>query len=118
MDGVTLETIGNGALAELFSAELQRVLQNIADPNTDSKTKRQITINVIFKPGRDRDAAVVELKCGSKLAGIMTVESKLYIGMRRGQLIAVEHDPRQQQLFDQPKTPQLAAVSSFPEGAK
>lgn len=112
MEGVTLQTIGGGALAELFAAELDRVLQNIADPNTDTKTKRQITLAVTFKPGRDRDVAEVELKCGSKLAGIMTVNTQLFMGRQRGRLIAVENDPRQSSLFDQPERP-LAAVSQF-----
>lgn len=113
MQGVTLNTIGGGALLELFQAELARVLQNIADPNTDPKQKRQIAITVTLKPGRDRDVADVELKCGSKLAGIMTVDSKLFIGKAKGQLIAVENDPRQSNLFDQAPAP-LAAVAQFP----
>ena len=59
--GVTLDTLGGGALSELFTAELNRVLANIADPNTDEKAKRSISINVTLKPNRDRDIADVEL---------------------------------------------------------
>jgi hypothetical protein len=113
MQGVTLDSIGSGALQQLFDEELARVLANIADPNTDTKTKRTITIAVSFKPNRDRDVADVELKCGSKLAGIMTVETQLFMGRHQGQLIAVENDPRQSDLFDAQK-PALKAVSSFP----
>lgn len=114
MEGVTLESIGGGALSEQFAAELERVLANIADPNTDPKSKRQITIALTFKPGRDRDNAAVEIKCGSKLAGILTVNTQLFMGRQKGKLIAVENDPRQSSLFDQPEAAKpLAAVANL-----
>jgi len=112
MDNVTLDTIGNGALLELFSEELARVLANIADPNTEATTKRAITVTVSFKPKSDREIADVDLKCSSKLAGIVTVQTRVFMGRRNGRLIAVEDDPRQSNLFDQ-QTPTLAAVASF-----
>jgi len=110
MNGVTIDTIGGGALPELFNAELSRILSNIADPNTDTSTKRVMTITVKFKPNRDRDVADVELTCGSKLAGIQTVSTQLFMGKHRGQLIAVESDPRQSNLFD-PERPNISAVA-------
>lgn len=116
MQGVTLETIGGGALTELFAAELARVLANIADPNTDVETKRAITITVAFKPKADREAVDVELKCNSKLAGIVTVSTRVFVGKSQGKLIAVENDPRQSKLFDQ--APALAAVASFTKGGE
>jgi hypothetical protein len=112
MQGVTLDTIGGGALSELFDAELSRILSNITDPNTDTTTKRVMTITVKFKPNRDRDVADVELTCGSKLAGIMTVSTQLFMGKRDGRLIAVESDPRQSSLFDEARQ-SLAAVATF-----
>lgn len=113
MQGVTLDTIGGGALAELFAAELTRVLANIADPNTDPEQKRAIGITVSFTPNRDRDVADVKLSCTSKLAGIMTVSTQVFMGKAGGKLIAVENDPRQSKLFDEP-APALKAVSAFP----
>lgn len=80
MQGVTLDSIGGGALSELFDAELARVLANITDPNTDTGAKRVITIQVKFKSNRDRDVADVQLACSSKLAGIMTVSTQLFMG--------------------------------------
>jgi len=109
MQPVTLDTIGGGALSELFDAELARILANIADPNTDTAAKRVVTITVSFKPNRDRDVADVELKCSSKLAGIMTVQTQLFMGKHKGKLIAVESDPRQSNLFE-PERPTLSAV--------
>jgi len=112
MQGVTLDTIGGGALSELFEAELARILANIADPNTDTGAKRTITLTVSFKPNRDRDVADVQLKYSSKLAGIMTVDTQLFMGRHKGKLIAVESDPRQTDLFDPARRP-LASAASF-----
>ncbi len=111
MQGVTLDTIGGGALTELFEAELARILSNITDPNTDTSSKRVMTITVKFKPNRDRDIADVEIACSSKLAGIMTVSTQLFMGMHKGKLIAVESDPRQSNLFDHDRP--LSAVAAF-----
>ncbi len=97
---VTLDTIGGGALSELFAAELSRILDNIADVNTDPKTARKITIEVVVKPNATRDELATSLKCSSKLAGIMTVETRLYVGRRGGKIVAIENDPKQPGMFD------------------
>ena len=107
---VTLDSIGGGVLNELFGAELDRILANIADPNTDAKALREVTIKVAFKPTADRDVADVQLKCSSKLAGISTVDTRLFMGRKGGKLIAVESDPRQSNLFDADR-PNLSAVA-------
>jgi hypothetical protein len=112
MAGVTLDTIGAGALRELFDAELARVLANITDPNTGATAKRVITMTVTFRPKRDRDVADVDLACTAKLAGLASVSTQLFLGKQHGTLIAVERDPRQSNLFDQEPRP-LAAVSQF-----
>jgi hypothetical protein len=114
MQSVTLDSIGGGALCELFAEELARVLANIADPNTDDETKRAISITVSFKPNRDRDIADVVVACASKLAGIRKVSTQLFMGLHQGKLIAVENDPRQSNLFDAPKPTAIAA--NFGEG--
>lgn len=111
--GVTLDTIGSGALVELFDAELARVLENITDPNTEAKTRRTITVKVSFAPNENRDLADVNLTCSSKLAGIKTVGTRLYVGKTRGKLVAVENDPRQTALFDQPQPARPSAVANF-----
>jgi hypothetical protein len=110
--GVTLDTIAGGALAELFEAELARILSNITDPNTDPSAKRAITLQVKFTPNRDRDVADVEVTCSSKLAGIMTVNTQVFVGRHQGRLIAVESDPRQSRLFDEPKPTMVTAFSA------
>lgn len=111
---VKLETIAGGAVRELFEAQLDLVLANIADINTDPAQPRTITITLAFKPGAKRETANVTVKCASKLAGILTVNTQLFMGTHGGKLVAVENDPRQGGLFDRPAEPKpLAAVSDI-----
>ena len=117
MQSVSLDTIGGGALAELFTTELTRVLANIADPNTNEKTKRTITITASFKPNAARDVADVELTCSAKLAPIATVNTQVFMGRKDGKLVAVESDLKQSNLFDPPKpaaTGTIGNVTAFP----
>ena len=100
MQPMTLDTLAGGAAAELFTEELARVLANLADPNM-STAARTITLTVSFKPNRERDAADLSIVCTSKLAGILPVDTKVFIGKQHGKWIAVEHDPKQVGLFDQ-----------------
>ena len=108
---VTLESLGHGALGELFALELAKVLANIEDPNTDSEAKRAITVLVTVKPNKDRDALAVNVRVGSKLAPVASIETRLFMGRRNGKLLAVEDDARQPKLFDEPR-PTLA-VGTF-----
>lgn len=109
----TLDTLANGALLELFGAELARVLTNIQDPNTDHKAKREISLRITFKPNEARDVTDINVAASCKLAGIKPVHSMLFIGKQNGQLVAVESNPKQPGLFDPNKPATLAAVAPF-----
>lgn len=110
--GVTLGTIAGGALEQLFGAEMDRVMANIADINTDPNAKRTITMSVEITPeGVKRDTAKVSVKCNSKLAGIMKVNTQFFMGKQGGKLVAVENDINQGSLFDPEQPKPLAAVA-------
>jgi len=111
---IALETLAKGSLGELFAAEVAKVIANIADINTDPKQSRKITIDLVFKPGADRGSADVKINCNSKLAGLMTVNTQLFMGLHNGKLVAVENDLRQGNFFDSQQPKPLAAVSAFP----
>lgn len=65
---ISLDNIAHGAAKEAFEYELQKVMANIADPNTDAKAKRKITLEFTYSPTEDRAAATVAIQCKSKLA--------------------------------------------------
>ncbi|EPY2285847.1 replication terminator protein, partial [Clostridium sporogenes] len=65
---INLETFADGALAEKINMALKEVLENIADPNTDYKTKRKLTVDMTFASGEDRELTEVSIVAKPKLA--------------------------------------------------
>ena len=94
---VTLQSLGGGALGELFEHELARVLLNVEDENTDAITPRTITIKVTLIPSPSRDAAMCRMEVNSKLAGIVPASTVLYLSReeKNGPLMALTSDNRQ-----------------------
>lgn len=99
---ISLATLNGGAAVEAFDAELKKVVANIADFNTLPKEKRSITLKVTFQPSDDRLMGGVKLACTSKLAAPRASEAVVFFGKKEGQPVAVQQDPGQGKLFDQP----------------
>ena len=98
---VSLDSIGGGVALERFTDELQSVIANILDPNTDFKIKREITLSVKFTPNEARDRCDLEIVSKSKLAPPKAVASHMMIGVDQlGVIHAEEWRPEQQSLFD------------------
>ncbi len=113
---VTIASIGNGAILELFERELKRVLANIADVNTSPKAMREITIKVSLKPDDEsRGVAAATLEVKSKLAPAKPVKSVIYIGKKDNELVAVTNNIQQPSIFDTEK-PTVAPLTAFPGG--
>ena len=100
---VDLTTIGQGAAVALFDAELKKVLDNIADPNTEAEAVREITLMVRFAPGETRRSAALGIEVKSKLAGHKGTTGAVFFGIVEGKRAAVESDPTQGKLFDKPE---------------
>jgi hypothetical protein len=98
---VTLYTLANGAAAELFEAELQKIVANILDPNTDPDAVREINLRVKIKPDNERRAGAVSVQVISKTGPVKGVGTMFWFGRKAGQYIAVENNPQQGILFDQ-----------------
>ena len=100
---VSLDTLGFGAAAEMFQAELEKVVFNVQDPNTKPELKRNITLKLVIKPTKDRSMCAVEIHCDSKLAPVLPFESTMFVGVEHGVAVATEYSPQQQQLFSNPE---------------
>lgn len=88
---INLETIADGALAEKVNIALGEVLANIADPNTEWKTKRKLTIDITFVAQEDRELALLDIQTKTKLAPAKSVGTKILIGTDgKGGIIASE----------------------------
>ena len=88
---INLETFAEGALAEKINMALKEVLGNIADPNTDFKKKRKLTLEMTFTSGEDRELAEVSILTKTKLAPNKPVATKIIIGTDgKGGILASE----------------------------
>lgn len=97
----SLDTIADGAVLEAFEIELQKVLANITDPNTDALQAREITIKVILKPtGEDRDEVRIGIQCSSKLSNHTPIEATAWLQQVGSNVIATEIRRRQPTLRD------------------
>lgn len=77
---IALEKFAGGVLKEKFNTELQKVLDNIADPNTDFKKTRKISLEIVFKANEDRDLAEVDIKSKATIVEAKATTTKVVIG--------------------------------------
>lgn len=93
MDKLTIANIARGAVVEQFDSELEKVLENIMDPNTDPKKVRKIQINLQIKPNEKRNMAEVKCQTKSSLIPANIVETAITIGKSTdGTIAAAELD--------------------------
>lgn len=90
---VNLTELAGGTLQEKFDREIERVLQNMLDPNTPFGEKRGITINLSFHQNEARDDAKIEISVKSKLAGCITAKTNFAMGqdLKSGQVVVREY---------------------------
>lgn len=89
-----LTTIGAGATAEKFQAELRGILDNIRDPNTDPRAKRKIVLEFVFLPAEDREMVMVSITTKSVLGKTKPAGDVMYVGRHEGRTVGtVVHGP-------------------------
>ena len=76
---VDVNTLAGGALLERLNIELQRMAENIADPNTKADAVRSVTIEIKVKPDETRSIAVSEINVKSKLAPSKGIPTKFIV---------------------------------------
>ena len=69
LEPARLHTMAMGRADEVFTRELQRVIENVLDQNTDPEAKRTITVEFTFKSDHTRAGMDVKVAAKSKLAG-------------------------------------------------
>ena len=63
-----LSDLMDGSVEERFNAELDKVWQNVYDPNTDPKKARTLTLKVKIVPNERRDSCDFRVNVTSSLA--------------------------------------------------
>ena len=88
---VNLDTFAGGAVAEKLNIELQKVLTNIADPNTDHKKARKVQMTMTLKANEQRGLATVVVDVKSTLAPSKGVETQMMIDFNAsGEVVGAE----------------------------
>ncbi|OUA60387.1 replication terminator protein [Bacillus thuringiensis] len=74
---IDLNSFADGALFERVNIELKKVLENIADPNTDPKKVRKINITIAVAGDQQRDVLNCKVQAKTTLVPATEVESKI-----------------------------------------
>lgn len=99
---IKLGSIASGAAAEQFDAELQAVVSNILDPNTDEGKIRELHLVLKLKPDKeDRARVLYSVEVYSKLSRAKAIGSVMYVGKEKGRMVAYEQNIQQPPLFDE-----------------
>lgn len=77
---LTVESLCGGAVQERINRAIKQVVDNILDPNTDPKKKREIDLKLVFSPNEDdREDVSVEARVTTKIASEQGVTTQLYV---------------------------------------
>jgi hypothetical protein len=88
---IDLADFAGGAVSERFNQELKKVLENIADPNTDPKKARTITVKVTLKADENRDIADVDISTSCTLVSAKPVATRIIMDRdSKGNVVGAE----------------------------
>lgn len=88
---IDLSDFAGGAVTERFNQELQKALENIADPNTDPKKARTVTVKVTLKADENRNIADVDITTSSSLVAAKPVLTKIIMDRdTKGKVVGAE----------------------------
>lgn len=91
---LTLATICGGAVQEKVDRALERVAQNILDPNTDPGKKRSITLKITMKPDEsDIEDVEVNANVSYVLAPELGVQTRFFVNknLQTEKVTVMEH---------------------------
>ena len=80
MKHINIEQFSNGELTQQINREMEAVARNIADPNTETKTARKITVTITMKPNEQRDFITTSITTKSTLAPTLGAVTALAVG--------------------------------------
>ncbi len=92
----SLHDFNQGVVQEQFSREWPKILKNIADPATEPKMKRKLTIDIEIVPSEDRSSAKVLVKAKSTLAPVKSDESVIFMELTNGGVVAMAKEAEKQ----------------------
>lgn len=98
MNKITLENLCGGAIQEKVNRAIHKVANNILDPNTDPKKKREVNVKITLLPNKDNvEDVIVSADVIVKLAQEVPVGTMFYLDqdLTDGTVSVVEYDKGQ-----------------------
>lgn len=77
---INLDKFAEGALAEKVNMELQKVMENINDPNTEANKARKVVITLTLKPDEKREIIATTVDTKSTLVPSKGVATTMLLG--------------------------------------
>lgn len=92
----SIMSMARGAFEERVDYEMDKVIQNILDPNTKATAKRKITLTIELTPDDERRTIGVSVTAKSTLAATNPVATALlcHLWTGNGELVVAEMVPR------------------------
>ena len=92
MKHIDLEQFAGGKLSVQLNKALEKITQNVQDPNTDAQKVRKINVSISFRPNDERNFVATTVETKLSLAPELGATTALSMGrdLRTGEVEAVE----------------------------
>lgn len=92
MKHINLEQFAGGKLSVQLNKALEKITENVQDPNTDAQKVRKINVSISFRPNDERNFVATTVETKLSLAPELGATTALSMGrdLRAGEVEAVE----------------------------
>lgn len=92
MKDINLEQFAGGKLSVQLNKALEKITENVQDPNTDAQKVRKINVSISFRPNDERNFVATTVETKLSLAPELGATTALSMGrdLRTGEVEAVE----------------------------
>lgn len=92
MKHINLEQFAGGKLSVQLNKALEKITENVQDPNTDAQKVRKINVPISFRPNDERNFVATTVETKLSLAPELGATTALSMGrdLRTGEVEAVE----------------------------
>ena len=92
MKHINLEQFAGGKLSVQLNKALEKITENVQDPNTDAQKVRKINVSISFRPNDERNFVATTVETKLSLAPELGAPTALSMGrdLRTGEVEAIE----------------------------
>ena len=92
MKHINLEQFAGGKLSVQLNKALEKITENVQDPNTDAQKVRKINVSLSFRPNDERNFVATTVETKLSLAPELGATTALSMGrdLRTGEVEAIE----------------------------